>query len=412
MHLFFQRIREKWFYLIADLAIFLFFLLVVDYLFGFCLDRASLVFLGLTILLAATGSASVEITYFNYLLLNLRILLRGGCFVIVYFLLVNHPQKIYLGLMSYLLWFGASSVLKRFLQTRKKAPRFLFLSQASCQKYHAVAINCTVKETGFNEKDIEKNDAIVCDTHSPLTNEQQAFFAHCKAIGLPILTLMDFEELAFGRVHADALNKSLLGKQLYPRATFSLFKRLSDIGIVILLSPLWVLISLGVAALIKLFMGGPVIFSQERYGLDGKIFKVYKFRTMVVDANKNKKAETIENDPRITRLGKFLRKVRLDEFPQFWNILKGDMSLIGPRPEWVYTAEKFKKEIPIYYIRTSVRPGITGWAQVMQGHTTGLEGNMEKLRYDLFYVKYFSFWLDVKIVLKTIQTMLTGSGAK
>lgn len=165
-----------------------------------------------------------------------------------------------------------------------------------------------------------------------------------------------------------------------------------------------------IALLIKLDSRGPVFYSQMRIGKGGKPFRVWKLRTMFAEADKNNIFWTIEKDSRITRLGKALRKIRLDELPQFLNILKGDMSFIGPRPEAVSLSELYAK-IPYYSERHMVTPGITGWAQINYRYGNSVEDAREKLKYDFYYIKNRSLMLDVVIFLRTIRIVLTGEGA-
>jgi exopolysaccharide biosynthesis polyprenyl glycosylphosphotransferase len=188
-------------------------------------------------------------------------------------------------------------------------------------------------------------------------------------------------------------------------------KRLIDIvvSLIVLVAglPLWILI----AILIKIDSRGPVIYKQERVGKDGKIFTLYKFRSM----HENAEALTgptwaMKNDPRVTRVGKILRKLHLDEIPQFVNVLKGDMSLIGPRPERPVFVEKLSKEIPLYRRRLKVKPGITGWAQVKYKYDESIEDVKKKLQYDLFYIENMSLRMDLKIIAYTILHILSGKG--
>ena len=188
-------------------------------------------------------------------------------------------------------------------------------------------------------------------------------------------------------------------------------KRLVDIivslAILTLSSPFWIFI--GIA--IKVNSPGPLVYSQERVGKDGKIFRMHKFRSMYKDAE----AETgpvwaTANDPRVTSVGRFLRKTRLDEIPQFMDVLRGDMSLVGPRPERPHFVEELSKEIPLYRRRLVVKPGITGWAQVKQGYDTSIEDVKSKVRYDLFYIENMSFRMDIKILIITFYTMIAGKG--
>jgi lipopolysaccharide/colanic/teichoic acid biosynthesis glycosyltransferase len=169
-----------------------------------------------------------------------------------------------------------------------------------------------------------------------------------------------------------------------------------------------------IAAAIRLDSRGPVLFRQKRVGHAGKPIIVYKFRTMrpVSADDERRAAMTDDADDRVTRIGRVLRNLRLDELPQIINILKWQMSWIGPRPEAEVLSRWYTSEIPFYRYRHVVKPGITGWAQVNQGHVAEVEQVHRKLQYDFYYIKYFSPWLDVLIVFRTIKTMLTGSGAR
>jgi lipopolysaccharide/colanic/teichoic acid biosynthesis glycosyltransferase len=171
-------------------------------------------------------------------------------------------------------------------------------------------------------------------------------------------------------------------------------------------------IGLLVALYVKIADGGEVLFLQERVGLNGRPFTMYKFRTMDADAERDGARFAEEDDPRLIRGGRFLRKSRLDEIPQMWNVLKGDMSLVGPRAEQVPFAAEFSREIPFYDHRHLVRPGITGWAQVNYGYADDEVETIEKLTYDLYYIKHMSPVLDVRIFWKSIWTVLTGAGAR
>lgn len=168
-----------------------------------------------------------------------------------------------------------------------------------------------------------------------------------------------------------------------------------------------------VALAIKLSSPGPLLYHQKRVGKDDVIFYCHKFRTMRADAEADTGATwAADEDPRITRVGRFLRRTRLDEIPQLWNVLKGDMSLVGPRPERPEFIEWLKKEIPFYSLRHTVRPGITGWAQIRYKYGSSIEDAKEKLRYDLFYIKNMSPGLDALIFFDTVKTILLGRGAR
>jgi exopolysaccharide biosynthesis polyprenyl glycosylphosphotransferase len=187
-------------------------------------------------------------------------------------------------------------------------------------------------------------------------------------------------------------------------------KRFTDVTIsgvlLVFVFPLMLLAALA----IKLDTPGPIFYSQTRSGLYGKPFKVYKFRSMYQDAEKRGAQWASQRDPRITRVGYWLRVMRIDELPQIWNVLCGEMSLIGPRPERPEFDVKLKEAIPYYEVRYLVKPGITGWAQVMYPYGASIEDAYEKLSYDLYYIKNYSLWLDLAIAFKTIRIVLLGKG--
>ncbi|OQX95425.1 undecaprenyl-phosphate glucose phosphotransferase [candidate division KSB1 bacterium 4572_119] len=188
-------------------------------------------------------------------------------------------------------------------------------------------------------------------------------------------------------------------------------KRLIDIVasliVLVLFSPFWFLI----AAAIKIESRGPVFFKQKRIGLNERVFKIYKFRSMVDKAEKSTGPVWAgENDPRITFIGNILRKLRIDEIPQFINVLFNDMSLVGPRPERPYFVNRLKNEIPFYSRRHRMKPGITGWAQIKGGYDTTIKNVKKKLQYDLFYLENMSLRMDLKIIIRTIYTMIAGRG--
>lgn len=193
------------------------------------------------------------------------------------------------------------------------------------------------------------------------------------------------------------------------RKFYPYIKRMLDIifAIIGLIFSFPLIILFGV--LIKLESEGPVFYRQERVGLNGKYFYVTKLRSMRNDAEKNGAQWADKDDPRVTRVGKFIRKTRIDELPQFWNVLKGDMSLIGPRPERPMFTAQFNKEIPGFVERLKVKPGLTGWAQVNGGYDITPQ---EKLEYDLYYIENMNFILDFKIIVLTIKVVLTGNGAR
>jgi exopolysaccharide biosynthesis polyprenyl glycosylphosphotransferase len=201
------------------------------------------------------------------------------------------------------------------------------------------------------------------------------------------------------------------GFQLARTSPYHYLKRLFDVlasaTALLICSPFFILVPL----FIWMNDGAPVLFRQERVGRDGKRFILFKFRTMRSRGDHpDEDIYTREDDPRVTRVGRGLRKLRLDELPQLWNALKGDISLIGPRPEWSKCAERYEQSIPFYHFRHLVKPGITGWAQVNYPYGESDEDAVEKLKYDLYYIRHYSLKLDAMIVLKTLYTMLFGKG--
>jgi exopolysaccharide biosynthesis polyprenyl glycosylphosphotransferase len=174
-------------------------------------------------------------------------------------------------------------------------------------------------------------------------------------------------------------------------------------------SPLLPLISL----LIKLTSPGPVFYRQKRVGKNGSVFTCYKFRTMRTDAEADIGPSWAgDDDPRVTRVGRWLRRIRLDEIPQLWNVLRGDMGFIGPRPERPEFVEWLSHEIPYYHLRHIIRPGITGWAQVRYQYGASVAEAREKLKYDLYYIKHISLSLDLLILAESVKTILLGRGSR
>lgn len=217
-----------------------------------------------------------------------------------------------------------------------------------------------------------------------------------------------------GSLDLSAVNDNDIEKTVRRRASWSVLasKRVFDVAaalaLVILLAPLLVVVAIA----IKLDSKGPVLYRQRRVGFKGEEFEIFKFRSMRTDAEKNGAKWAQENDDRITRVGRFIRKTRIDEIPQAINILRGEMSFVGPRPERPEFVRMLETEIPHYHARHLIKPGITGWAQVKHEYTASVEGARDKLTYDLFYIKHFSLLLDLLIVLMTVRVALLGIGSR
>ena len=197
-----------------------------------------------------------------------------------------------------------------------------------------------------------------------------------------------------------------------PSTEYAAMKRVFDVvicaGLLIALAPLIAVTAIA----IKLETPGPALYRQKRVGLGGKVFEVFKFRSMRNDAEKDGPRWAQTNDDRITRVGRFIRKFRIDEIPQTINVLKGEMSFVGPRPERPEFVGVLEQEIPHYHLRHVLKPGITGWAQVKHEYTASVEGALEKLKYDLFYVKKFTPILDIIILVLTVRVVLLGQGSR
>ena len=237
----------------------------------------------------------------------------------------------------------------------------------------------------------------------------------CRLDGIRIVDGNSFYENLTGRLAISALNPGWLifSDGFQKSHSHLILKRWADLMLSLLLMIFCLPLIVVTAILIKIDSRGPVIFSQERMGERGKNFRVHKFRSMVQDAEKKSGPVWAQsNDDRVTRVGRLLRKLRIDELPQLWNVLKGDMSFVGPRPEREFFVKQLEEIIPYYSVRFTVKPGLTGWAQVSYGYGATVDDAKEKLSYDLFYIKNMSPLMDLIIVLKTIKIVLFGKGAR
>lgn len=237
----------------------------------------------------------------------------------------------------------------------------------------------------------------------------------CRVNGIEIIEGIGFYEMLTGKIIVEQINPAWLifSEGFYKSGVRRFLKRATDLILSIVLLILLLPVIIATAILIKIDSKGPAIFSQHRVGKNKKKYMVYKFRSMIVGAEKKSGPVWAENnDSRITRVGKVIRKWRVDEIPQLWNVLKGDMSFVGPRPEREYFVQKLEEAIPYFGIRFSVKPGITGWAQINYGYGASVEDSIEKLNYDLFYIKNMSTFMDLMIILRTIKIVLFGKGAR
>ena len=252
-------------------------------------------------------------------------------------------------------------------------------------------------------------DGVVADLHAELPSEWEEFLAECALARVPVYNTKEVSESLTGRVQIERLSENNIGS-LLTSLEYERTKRAIDLLLLLVSLPVTVPLALVAAVAVAVESPGPILFRQERMGFRGHPFTMLKFRTMRCEATGE--AFTSDDDARITRVGRVLRRYRIDELPQIVNILNGEMSWIGPRPESISLSDWYEKEIPFFKYRHVVRPGISGWAQVTQGYASGVRDVTDKLHYDFFYIKHFSPWLDLLIAFKTVRTLLSGFGAR
>jgi len=237
----------------------------------------------------------------------------------------------------------------------------------------------------------------------------------CKLYGIRVVDIATHFEKTLAQIKISHVNAGWLifGDGFNQGVVRTAIKRVFDVISASLIFVAALPVMLVTAVFIKLESTGPVFYRQERVGLNGKPFKVIKFRSMRTDAEKDGKPRWATlNDDRVTKVGRFIRKVRIDELPQLINVLQGDMSMVGPRPERQYFVDELINKIPYFAVRQSVKPGVTGWAQVRYEYGSTVEDSVEKLQYDLYYVKNHTMFLDMLIMLETVAVVLTGKGAR
>lgn len=315
-----------------------------------------------------------------------------------------------LGFVLHVLWF----YLIYFLVQRRSRLRIGVVPFGNIRRLNEID---SVSWIGLPRPRIEllaRCDAIVADFSADLPAEWEAFLADAALAGTIVYQVKPLRESLTGRVEIDHLSENSFGS-LVPALGYFHLKTVIDWLVALAALPLLLPVMLAAALAIRLEGGGPVLFRQARVGHRGHAFTVMKFRTMRVGpagADARAAAMTGALDPRITRVGAFLRRSRIDELPQLFNILRAEMSWIGPRPEAEVLSQWYVGELPFYRYRHVVKPGISGWAQTNQGHVAEVDDVHRKLQYDFYYIKYFSPWLDLLIVFKTIRTMLSGFGAR
>lgn len=317
---------------------------------------------------------------------------------------------------------GGGDLARRFYEAYKRSPnqqRLEFVDNDATRVGSTIAgPGSPIVEGGLATKlaqlDRRYSGVILAESVDRLSPELIERLVRTQFQRTRVYTLESFYESHWRHVpvhNIDPFWPLQMGFQLARISPYHYLKRLFDLALsgvlLVICSPLIVLLTF----LVWLTSGRPAIFRQVRVGREGHPFTAYKFRTMVVRTeNENDDIYTRPDDPRVTRIGHWLRKLRLDELPQLWNVFRGEMSLIGPRAEWIKCAERYERKIPFYHFRHLVKPGITGWAQVNYPYGESDEDAIEKLQYDLYYIRHYSLKLDAMIVLKTVHTMLFGRG--
>ena len=342
--------------------------------------------------------------------------LAGHGAVVAFFLLTRLPYDrgaLVAGFLLHVLWNYATYLLAE----HRVRPRIAIVPFGGAPKLQAIASVDWLLLDQPQLADTAGCNAIVADfAADDLPDEWEAFLADAALAGRIVYQVKQLSESLTGRVELSHLSENSFGSLLPARGYFHL-KSLADFLVALALLPAALPVMALVALAIRIEGKGGILFRQKRVGHAGRNITVYKFRTMrPVDGDEPQDerdaAMTGDGDERITRVGAFLRRFRLDELPQIVNILKWEMSWIGPRPEAEILSRWYTSELPFYRYRHVVKPGISGWAQVNQGHVAQVAEVNAKLQYDFYYIKYFSPWLDVLIVFRTVKTMLTGFGSR
>ena len=281
-------------------------------------------------------------------------------------------------------------------------------------KYQPKSIIDFGTKTLSNKNLIQKYDTLIIDSYESFSPKKLDQILYFMKKGKNIISMIDWSEINLQRLPIELINKSdfLINKLSNQSYTLQLrIKRICDLmfGIILIICSLPIILIIGIS--IKLEDGGPIFYKQIRSGIDEINFELIKLRTMVVDSEKSGPQWSNKNDPRITKVGRIIRKLRIDELPQIISVIKGDMSLIGPRPERPVFEKEIKKKVKFYNIRHLVKPGLSGWAQVNYPYGASIKDTKYKLTYDLYYLKNFSIWLDLLIFFKTIKLVTNAKGS-
>ncbi|MDT0214517.1 sugar transferase [Rothia sp. ARF10] len=317
------------------------------------------------------------------------------------------------------IWFVLVLVMRLVLRLRPWTERLVVISSADAiireldETPHITVVGVIDPEAHGPLPAPPPDTVLTVDLSDRWSREVTAYVSATSVAGREVRPLNAVYEEHTGRVPLGHLSEGWeIETSLLRKLPFLPVKHAVDLVLVVLTIPLWLPVVAVVALLVRVVDGSPVIFRQVRVGRRGEMVELFKFRTMRADAEAHGARQATGDDPRITRLGHFLRSVRLDELPQFFNVLRGELSLIGPRPEQVSFVEKYREAIPFYDQRHLVRPGITGWAQVRHGYAASEKETIEKLSYDFYYLKHMGPLLDLEVLARSVLTVLSASGTK
>ena len=315
------------------------------------------------------------------------------------------------GTIVYMLIWGATFLSTRVLRPRGYRARVIVASPGAWLPALETMSQVRLSLAEAPPPDF-RYDCVVVDNSRAYSPAWQAWLAQADLVGIRMVGAAAFEEFVTGRVPQGEVGGRWAEDTFRISRGYVPWKRLFDLAIVIVLSPVLLVVMAVLSLIILLDSGGPVLYRQERVGLNGQLFSCLKLRTMTPAPESGTPAYAREHAARITRSGRWMRQYRFDELPQFWNVFRGEMSLIGPRPDQLSFFQHYCASWPLYSLRCHVRPGISGWAQIRQGYTADDEEVREKLRYDLYYIKHCSPLMDLRIALKTVRTILGGFGAE
>jgi lipopolysaccharide/colanic/teichoic acid biosynthesis glycosyltransferase len=296
-----------------------------------------------------------------------------------------------------------------WLENRRKPLKLAIIDPDSAGEANTW-LDSRIERVSDPSRDLRIYDLVLVNFSKGLPANWTEAISRAMVNGCRIRHIAEYVEKVRGRVSIEHFMHDQYNSQRIRIYRYS--KRVLDVVIVALTLPLVVPVLLLGMGLVAVSMGRPIFFKQSRLGVGQKVFTMWKLRTMQVSQSVAKQIATEKNDPRITKMGRFLRRYRIDELPQLWNVLVGNMSLIGPRPEQPDLAEFYTREIPAFSYRCIVRPGITGWAQVSTGYAANVGESRSKLTYDLYYVKNMSFSLDFEIALRTVWTLIYGNDVR